>query len=66
MCPGATKVTDLILAPEQRNPLEKRKSGILECYEKNFSEIYVKTYTRMSPYGFGMYAAFIHVLDQDK
>lgn len=66
ICPGATKVTDLTLSPEQRNPPELREPGTLVCNEKYFYYIYEKTYTRMSPYGFGMFAAFIHVLDQDK
>jgi hypothetical protein len=28
-------------------------------------EVYVQTWTRMSPYGFGMYAAYLHLKDDD-
>ena len=59
ICPDAKHITDLTEIPTR-----ERKEGELFCGEKYWVYIYEKTYTRMSPYGFGMYAAFIHVLDQ--
>lgn len=35
------------------------------CYTPYGDLIYTQTWTRMSPYGFGMYAAYIHLKDDD-
>lgn len=32
-----------------------------ECHQSYMNTVYVRTYNRMTPYGFGMYAAFIHL-----
>lgn len=35
------------------------------CGWENWDVVYEKTYTRMSPYVFGMYAAFVHLQDKN-